>query len=120
MPSGDAQRAWFPPMLEELEQFWTSDVTWEAVIAFCQRMTSFRVEIRKANGIQSPMMYCRSCKEKHRTKIEDISPRSVVFALQKQGVILDAELKSLDRDWAKYRKQNQLDAYGNPKAHIGS
>jgi len=120
MPRGDAQRVWFRPMLKELEQFWSPDVSWEAMIEFCRRMTSFRALIRKAKGIQSPMMYCHSCKEMHRTKIEEVSPRSALFALQKQGVISDEELKSLDRDWAKYRKQNQLDACGNPKAHTGS
>lgn len=120
MPRGDAQRVWFPLMLKELEQFWTPDVSWEAMIAFCRRMTSFRAQIRKAKGIQSPMMYCDSCKEIHRTEIEDVSPRSALFALHKRRVVSDAELESLDRDWAKYRKQNQLDAYGNPKAHSGS
>ena len=116
MPSGDAQRAWFAEMLAELEEFWTPEVSWDALIAFCTRMTKFRSEIRKTRGIRSPMMYCPSCKQRHPAKLPDISPRSALFALQKLGMISDAEMKTLDRDWARYRRENRLDAYGIPKA----
>jgi hypothetical protein len=116
MPSGDAQRAWFPEMLTELKEFWSPGVSWDAVTVFCARMTTFRAEIREANGIRSPMIYCPSCGKKHAAALPDISPRSVLFALQKLGVISDAEMKPLDRDWARYRKERQLDAYGIPKA----
>ena len=116
MPSGDAQRAWFPEMLAELEEFWTPEVSWDALIVFCSRMTAFRAEIRKAKGIRSPMMYCPSCKEKHPAKLPNISPRSALFALQKLGMVSDAEMKVLDRDWARYCREKQLDAYGKPKA----
>ena len=115
MPSGDAQRAWFPEMLAELEAFWTPDVSWDALIAFCTRMTAVRSEIRTTRGIRSPMMYCPSCKQRHRSRLPDISPRSALFALQKLEMISDDQMKTLDRDWAKYRKEKQLDAYGNPK-----
>ena len=100
MPSGDAQRAWFPEMLNQLEDFWTPDVSWDALIAFCARMTAFRSEIRKTKGIRSPMMYCRSCKERHPAKLPEISPRSALYALLKLGMVSEAEMKSLDRDWA--------------------
>jgi hypothetical protein len=115
MPSGDAQRAWFPQMLTDLEQFWTPEVPWDSLIGFCSRMTAFRVKIREANGIRPPIMYCRSCKKKHAARLPDVSPRSALFALRKLGMISDAEMKTLDRDWAKYRKQKQLDAYGNSR-----
>ena len=44
MPSGDAQLAWFPEMLVELEAFWTPEVSWDALIEFCTRMTAVRSE----------------------------------------------------------------------------
>ena len=115
MPSGDAQRAWFPEMLAELQEYWTPEVSWEGLIAFCARMTAFRAEIQKAKGIRPPMMYCPSCTEKHPAKLPDISPRSALFALQKLGMISDAEMKTFDRDWARYRREKRLDAYGRPK-----
>lgn len=57
------------------------------------------------------MMYCPSCKQRHPAKLLDISPRSALFALRKLDIVSDDEMKKLDRDWAKYRKQKQLDAY---------
>jgi hypothetical protein len=112
MPSGDAQRAWFPEMLLKLEQFWSPHVSWDEVIAFCARMTTVRTEIRQANGIKSPKFTCRACGGTHRAELLPISPRSALFALRKLSTISDQEMKLLDRAWAKYRKQNDLDAYG--------
>ena len=40
-----------------------------------------------------------------------------LFALQQLGIVSPDQMKSLDRDWAKYRMCNQLDACGQPKAH---
>ena len=62
------------------------------------------------------MMYCRSCKERHPAKLPEISPRSALYALLKLGMVSEAEMKSLDRDWARYRREKQLDAYGKQKA----
>ena len=39
MPAGDAQRAWFPAMLSELEQFWDSEMSWSLLAKFCHQMT---------------------------------------------------------------------------------
>lgn len=99
-------------MLEELQQSWSPDVSWDDFVEFCSRMTAVRAEIRQAKGIKPPMMTCPECGERHRAELPDISPRSALFALRKIGVISDEKMKSLDRDWAKYRKQNGQDAYG--------
>ena len=56
MPSGDAQRVWFPEMLEELRSTWSSAMTWEELADFCWRMTEKRKEIRRTRGIQPPRM----------------------------------------------------------------
>ena len=41
-----------------------------------------------------------------------ISPRSLLFMLKKENVITEDEFKALDKDWGKYRKRHNLDAYG--------
>jgi len=45
MPAGDAQRAWFPEMLLELEQKWYPDMTWDEYVDFCSEMTRMRENI---------------------------------------------------------------------------
>ncbi|WP_146456082.1 hypothetical protein [Rubripirellula tenax] len=112
MPSGDAQRAWFPEMLEELTQFWTGEPDWLQVVTFCQTMTSRRSSIRNQRGIRDPMMTCRNCGGKHAMILPPISPRSLLFALQKIDIITNDELKQLDKQWKSFRKEENLDAQG--------
>jgi hypothetical protein len=118
VPSGDAQRAWFPEMLTELQQLWSEDFSWKVLITFCSRMTNFRHQIREERGIRPPVMTCSVCGKTQQQTLPDLSPRSAIFSLRKLGVISDEERKSLERSWAKYRKENDLDAWGNPSKEV--
>ena len=113
MPAGDAQRAWFPEMLSELERFWKESPDWPEVVVFCEKMTSLRTTIRDERGIRNPMMTCRSCGGKQAMTLPEISPRSLLFALQKIEIIDDAELKVLDKEWMRFRKNENLDRRGH-------
>jgi hypothetical protein len=111
MASGDAQRAWFPEMLDDLENRWSSKMTWDDLAVFCRSMTEKRKRIRDARGIQAPRVRCGKCGGT--MVLPPISIRSALFSLRKLGIIDDERFKKLDRDWIKHRKQNALDAYGN-------
>lgn len=113
MPAGDAQRAWFAEMLEELEQFWDPEIPWSVMISFCARMTEFRTELKQAKGIKPLRFDCSGCGGKHTMSIPPISLRSALFALKNLNLINEAEFKALDRSWARYRKEKDLDAYGD-------
>jgi hypothetical protein len=112
MPAGDAQRAWFPEMLEELESTWSSAMTWEELADFCHRMTVKRRGIRQAEGIKPPRMRCPRCRQVSRSDISGVSIRSALFALKNSGVVTAAEFKELDRSWRKHRAKHGLDPYG--------
>ena len=116
MPSGDAQRAWFPEMLSELQHFWVDSPGWADVITFCEQMTLLRADIHHERGIRPPMMTCRSCGGKHAMTLPPVSPRSLLFALKKIDVIAEDELKRLDKEWMRYRKTENLDARGHRSA----
>jgi hypothetical protein len=116
MPSGDPQRAWFPEMLTELQQLWAEDFSWDVLITFCSRMTKFRDQIWEDRAIRPPIMTCPRCGKPQPQTLPNLSPRSALFALRKLGVISAEETKLLERDWAKYRKENDLDAWGNSAA----
>jgi hypothetical protein len=116
MPSGDAQRAWFPEMLSELRQFWDNSPDWSEVVAFCENMTSLRSSIWEQRGIRGPMMTCRSCGKKHAMTLPPISPRSLLFALRRIDIITEDELKQLDKEWKRIRKNENLDALGHVKS----
>lgn len=119
MASGDVQRAWFPEMLADLRQRWLShEMSWDELAAFCREMTEKRQKIKEERNIKTSWGRCRTCGGK--LTLGPLSMRSALFALRKMRIIDDDRLKSLDRDWNKYRKTNGLDAYGNKGKSCGA
>jgi hypothetical protein len=124
MPSGDAQRVWFPEMIEELKGAWSKAMTWEDLAYFCARMTDKRKEIRVDIGIHPPRerasppppgRQCPRCGQMsrpYRANPVGVSIRSALFALKNSGVITDTEFKSLDKSWMKHKVEHSLDLYG--------
>ena len=114
MPAGDAQRAWFPEMLEDLTSYWSTDWSWKGLAVFCKAMTEKRQQIKVVRGIKPPGIHCKECGSQ--MVLPPISIRSALFALRKIGVIDEGDFKKHEKEWAKYRKTNSLDAYGNKKS----
>lgn len=112
MPAGDAQRVWYPEMLEALAARWSSKWSWSELRDFCATMMEMRRAIRRERGISAPKMKCRSCGAVHASEIPGISIRSALFALKDVGAISEARFKTLDRDWKRHRSKLGLDAYG--------
>ena len=115
MGSGDAQRVWFPEMLEELFTSWKAGMPVEELVAFCLRMTAKRAQIRGERNILPPKMRCPCCGEVSRSETPGVSVRSALFSLKKHGVITDAELEHHDRAWKRYQRKHDLDGYGNKR-----
>lgn len=115
VPSGDAQRVWFPEMLEVLTAEWSPSTTWDEFIELCRRVTVLRTELRRSRGIQAPLWKCRMCGSESRAEIKGVSVRSALFALQKAGAISDADFRRLERGWGKERAARGLDPLGQAK-----
>ena len=98
-------------MLADLKAKWSSDMTWGELAAFCHDMTEKRQRIRGDRSIKPIRKACHECGGS--MVPPPISIRSALFALRKINVIDEPEFKKLDREWSKYRKANNLDAYGN-------
>jgi hypothetical protein len=113
MPAGDAQRAWFPEMLDDLKSYWSTDWSWKGFAVFCEAMTEKRHAIKKASNIGPPST-CKGCGSA--MELLPVSIRSALFALRKIEMIDEAEFKKFDKEWAKYKKANSLDSYGNIKS----
>lgn len=114
MPSGDAQRVWFPEMLDDLRATWSPSMSWPEVVVFCRQMTDKRRVIREVLGIRGPRFRCPRCGTTSRSNELRVSVRSLLFTLRKLGVVTNDELKVLDRSWKKHRVTASVDAYGQP------
>ncbi len=112
MASGDAQRAWFPEMIETLKNKWAPTMSWPDCSKFCEEMTAVREGIRNDRNIKPIMFFCKQCQEYHYSTMPPISIRSMLFTLKKVGAITESKFKELDKNWKKYKKENNLDPYG--------
>ena len=115
MPSGDSTRVWFPEMLDELQKQWSKSLSWEDCGLLCARMTEARTKLKVEKDLRGPMMHCRHCNAVHEMRLAPITIRSLLFALRKQGILTDIELKQLDLAWRRYQAKQRLDGCGKKR-----
>jgi len=115
MASGDASRRWFPEMISILKEQWKPTMSWDELILLRDRLNATLQEIRTTRRIKTPMMWCSKCKARHQAAQPTISVRAMILALGRFSVANEPEVKKLDKDWAKYRKEHRLDLDGKPE-----
>ena len=114
MASGDASRTWFSEMVETLRQDWKSELSWEQIFTLRDRLDAMLQAIRISRGIRPPSMWCPVCKRRTQQAPASVSVRATILALGRFGIVAAAEMKSLEKRWAKHRKENSLDRNGKP------
>ena len=112
MASGDASRTWFSEMVETLRQDWKSELSWEQIFTLRDRLDAVLQAIRISRGIRPPSMWCPVCKRRTQQAPPSVSVRATILALGRFSVVAAAEMKSLEKRWAKHRKENSLDLNG--------
>ena len=116
MAAGDAQKVWFPEMLDGLFVQWESSMDWDDLISLTHTLTQRRETLRVEKGIKNPIYYCEQCKGKHSFSHAPITVRSTLFALKKEPIIDEATLNEMDREWKKHQRRNMLTGAGRPKS----
>ncbi|MGH7774965.1 MAG: hypothetical protein ACREQA_22285 [Candidatus Binatia bacterium] len=114
MAAGDASRTWFSEMVETRRREWKPDIPWEEIIALRDRLDAMLQQIRLSRGIRPPTMWCPVCQRQTQQAPPSVSVRAVIFALGRFGIVPQVEVKSLEKRWAKHRKENGLDRNGRP------
>src|SRR5215469_3408291 len=61
MPSGDAQRTWFPEMTVRLRSEWREGMSIPALIGLRDELDETLHRIRAGRNIQTPIITCRRC-----------------------------------------------------------
>jgi len=116
MASGDAQRTWFPKMIEMLKDAWHPELSLEELIALRDRLDKTLQTIRRDGNIIPPMMWCPKCQKRHRSAHPKVSVRAAILAVGRFQIADQSEVKSIEKKWNIFRKQNQLDLYGKKEA----
>ncbi len=112
MASGDAQRTWFPEMIEMLGQTWSPSMAESEWLALRDRLDTTLQTIRSERHIVPAMMWCPHCHARHPSASPKVSVRAMILALGRFGMASASEVKTLERRWNTYRRRHQLDRYG--------
>ena len=101
MPSGDAQRTWFPEMVARLRSDWREGMSMPALISLRDELDEMLRCIRAGRNIRTPIITCRKC-----GMTGPAAPPHVFEIASKD------KTRVLEKEWATYRKNGQLTAEG--------
>ena len=85
MPGGDAQRVWFPEMVERLRSGWYEGGPLGAVVVLRDELDAMLGDIRAARQIRTPITTCPQCGHTGRQPEPHVSVRALILALARFG-----------------------------------
>jgi hypothetical protein len=112
MASGDAQRVWFPEMVETLRSEWHHGISFEATIELRDGLDAMLQRIRSERHIRSPVFKCPHCGHVGEGAQPHVSVRAMLVSLVRFGIADAEQAKTFEKRWALYRQQNGLDIFG--------
>src|SRR6202790_1869572 len=116
MPSGDAQRTWFPEMIVRLRAEWHAGMSIPALIGLRDELDGALQLIRAGRNIQTPIITCSKCGLTGPAAEPHVSVRALILALARFEIASKDQTRVLEKEWAAYRKQHQLDVEGKAPA----
>ncbi|MCU0693074.1 MAG: hypothetical protein MUF54_16900 [Polyangiaceae bacterium] len=116
MPSGDAQRRWFPDMISRLRVRWRPDLSWSEIITLRDDLDAMLHDIRDRRGIKAPVFRCPDCGAVGPSEPGPLSVRAVILAVGRFDIISPDEVKALEKSWASHRRTARLDLAGHPQS----
>ena len=120
MATGDAQRVWFPEMIEVLREEWRPEMPFDALVALRDSVDAMLQQIRAERHIRPPVLRCPECGKMAEAAEAHVSVRAMILSLLRFEIAPAEPTYALEKSWARYRKQNGLDLYGkaiDPGAH---
>jgi hypothetical protein len=118
MPSGDAQRTWFPEMVVRLRAEWHAGMSMPALINLRDELESMLHLIRDSRNIQTPIITCRRCGMTGPAAEPHVSVRALILALTRFEIAPKDETRAIEKAWATYRKQHRLSIEGKVSAGV--
>jgi hypothetical protein len=106
MPSGDAQRTWFPEMIVRLRSEWYQGMSMPALISLRDELDGMLQRIRTGRNIRTPIVTCRRCGTTGPAAEPHVSVRALILAVARFGIASKDQTHPLEKAWAEYRKQH--------------
>ena len=93
MPAGDAGRTWFPEMIDLLRTEWNSEMSFNDLIAFRERLDAILQRLRSERNVTPPMMWCPVCQARRKCAAPRVSVRAMILSLRRFGIASAEETK---------------------------
>ena len=112
MPSGDAQRTWFPQMVAQLRSNWHDGMSMSDLISLRDELDGMLHWIRSSRNIRTPIVTCRRCGMTALAAAPHVSVRALILALGRFEIASKDKARALEEEWATYRKDHRLTGEG--------
>ena len=96
MPSGDAQRSWFPEMIVRLRAEWHEGLSIPTLVGLRNELDGMLHRIRVSRNIQTPIITCRRCGRTGHAAEPRVSVRTLILALARCEVASRAQTRALE------------------------
>jgi hypothetical protein len=116
MASGDAQRVWFPEMIEQLRAQWREGMPLDALAGLRDDLDAMLQQIRLERKIRPGILKCPHCGHVGRGMAPHVSVRAMIVSVARFGIAPSEQVYALEKAWAAHRKQAGLDLYGKVAA----
>jgi hypothetical protein len=117
MAAGDAQRVWFPELVDTLRSEWHQGMSFEATIELRDELDAMLQRIRSERHIRTAVFRCPHCGLVGEGAQPHVSIRAMLLSLVRFGIADAEQIKTLEKSWALYRRQNRLDVFGKGEGH---
>src|SRR6266481_5544159 len=106
MPSGDAQRTWFPEMVVRLRAEWHAGLSMPALINLRDELESMLHLIRDSRNIQTPIITCRRCGMTGPAAEPHVSVRALILALALFNIATKHQTCAIEKPCTTFRTQH--------------
>lgn len=118
MAAGDAQKKWFPEVINQLKTEWRPSIEAKELVVLCEAINVTLMTIRTERNILPPMFTCPKCKTTERSKPQKISVQAILITAERLKLDDKNNISALYKNWMKFRKKNNLDLYGHTNDRI--
>jgi len=112
MAAGDAQRVWFPEMIERLRSRWHQGMSCDALIELRDDLDAMLERIRSDRHIRPAVFRCPECGHVGVGAEPHVGVRAMILSRTRFGIAPAEQTRPLEKAWAAYRKQKGVDLYG--------
>lgn len=112
MASCDANKVWFPEIIDRLRKQWHEDISFPEIVDLRDDLNEMLQQIRTQRHIRPPMLKCPKCGQISEGAPSEVSVRAMILSVIRFNIAETKPTRALEKRWDAYRKQNSVDLHG--------